>query len=146
MLQRFQSFVTGITICYKYIQRIKSMEMSEFGLKGTHVMCLFFLQHNPEGLAAAQLSQLCMEDKAAISRTLSVLQNEGYIFSEEKKYRAAIRLTEKGRAVTKHIDALIEQWVGCGGDGLSDNDREVFYRSLELISANLQTRLDEHEK
>ena len=42
MLQRFEDFVTGITVCYKYIQRIKSAEMTEFGLKGTHVMCLFF--------------------------------------------------------------------------------------------------------
>jgi hypothetical protein len=74
MNRRFQSFVTGITVCYKYIQRIKTLEMTEFGLKGAHVMCLFFLHQNPEGLMAAQLCQLCAEDKAAISRTLAVLQ------------------------------------------------------------------------
>ena len=59
MLQRFETFVTGITTCYKCIQRIKSMEMTEFVLKGAHLMCLFFLHHNPEGLTAAQLCQLC---------------------------------------------------------------------------------------
>ena len=46
MLQRFQDFVTGITQCYRSIQKIKSTEMTEFGLKGTHVMCLFFLGQN----------------------------------------------------------------------------------------------------
>ena len=87
MIQRFQAFVTGITVCYKYIQRIKSAEMTEFGLKGTHMMCLFFLHHQPEGLTAAQLCQLCAEDKAAISRTLATLQKNGYILAGEKKYR-----------------------------------------------------------
>ena len=53
--------------------------MTEFGLKGTHVMCLFFLHHTPEGLTAAQLCQLCAEDKAAISRTIATLKEKGYI-------------------------------------------------------------------
>ena len=47
MIQRFDAFVSGITACYKYIQRIKSMEMTEFGLKGTHVMCLYYLRQIP---------------------------------------------------------------------------------------------------
>ena len=47
MIQRFDAFVSGITSCYKYIQRIKSMEMTEFGLKGTHVMCLYYLRQTP---------------------------------------------------------------------------------------------------
>lgn len=138
MIKRFESFVTGITVCYKYIQRIKSAEMTEFGLKGTHVMCLFFLHHNPEGLTAAQLCQLCAEDKAAVSRTVSELQKEGYIASGEKKYRALLRLTEKGEETAKRVDSLIEQWVGFGGAGLSDEDRAAFYRALELISNNLR--------
>ena len=29
MIQRFDAFVSGITSCYKFIQRIKSMEMTE---------------------------------------------------------------------------------------------------------------------
>jgi hypothetical protein len=73
MIQRFDAFVSGITACYKYIQRIKSMEMTEFGLKGTHVMCLYYLRQNPAGLTASQLCGLCAEDKAAISRTVSEL-------------------------------------------------------------------------
>ena len=112
--------------------------MTEFGLKGTHVMCLFFLHHNPEGLTAAQLCQLCAEDKAAVSRTVSELQKEEYIASGEKKYRALLRLTEKGEETAKRVDSLIEQWVGFGGAGLSDEDRAAFYRALELISNNLK--------
>ncbi|MBQ1215815.1 MAG: MarR family transcriptional regulator [Firmicutes bacterium] len=102
--ERFQAFVTGISVCYKYIQKIKSLEMTEFGLKGAHAMFLFFLHSHPEGLTAAQLSQLCAEDKAAVSRSLASLLEEGYIVSDEKKYRSRIRLTQRGEEVARRID------------------------------------------
>lgn len=146
MIQRFQAFVTGITACYKYIQRIKSLEMTEFGLRGTHVMCLFFLHHNPEGLTAAQLCQLCSEDKAAISRTISTLQERGYIRSGGKKYRALLQLTDSGAELARQVDGLIEQWVGFGGDGLSEEDRATFYRVLELIAGNLRENIDHNPR
>lgn len=143
MQDRFQAFVTGISVCYKYIQKIKSVEMTEFGLKGAHAMCLFFLHSHPEGLTAAQLSQLCAEDKAAVSRSLASLADKGYLESDEKKYRSVIRLTESGKAVASHIDVMIERWVESGGDGLTEQDREIFYNSLELISNNLRDHLEE---
>ena len=142
MNRRFQSFVTGITTCYKCIQRIKAMEMTEFGLKGAHAMCLFFLHQNPEGLTAAQLCQLCAEDKAAISRTLATLQQDGYIESRGKRYRATLQLTEKGQQMARRVDVLIAQWVSTGGDGLTEEDRATFYRVLEHISRNLRDTMD----
>lgn len=144
MLQRFESFVTGITVCYKTIQRIKSAEMTEFGLKGTHVMCIFFLHHHDDGLTAASLCQLCAEDKAAVSRTLATLRERGYVASEGNTYRAKWRLTENGCAVAERVDALIEQWVGAVGNGLDDEERTVFYRSLEQISSNLRNISENH--
>lgn len=141
MIDRFQAFVSGITICYKYIQKIKTMEMTEFGLKGTHVMCVFYIYHSEEKLTAAQLCQLCAEDKAAISRTLVTLQEKGFVESGEKKYRAHLTLTKSGVELAKKINSLIEQWVGLGGDGLNEEERMVFYRSLDIISANLREKL-----
>ena len=145
MNQRFQSFVTGITICYKYIQRIKSMEMTELGWKGTHVMCLFFLHRNPEGITAARLSQLCAEDKAAISRSVAFLQQEGYLVAVGSRYRANLVLTEKGRETAQQVEKLIEKWVGFGGEGLSEEDRAAFYRVLEHISGNLRDTMDQKQ-
>ena len=64
MIRRFESFVTGITVCYKSIQRIKTMEMTEYGLKGTHAIYLTMMRRFPEGITAAQLCELCGRDKA----------------------------------------------------------------------------------
>ena len=143
MIQRFDAFVSGITACYKYIQRIKSMEMTEFGLKGTHVMCLYYLRRNPAGLTAAQLCGLCAEDKAAISRTVSELRSRGYITTlSEKAYRAMLTLTTAGQELARKFDQLIEGWVSTGGDGLTDEERVDFYKSLSAIAENLRNRID----
>ena len=149
MLNRFGAFVGGITACYKYIQRIKSMEMTELGLKGTHAMCLFHLHRHEEGLTAAQLCQLCGEDKAAISRTLSELEGKGYLHTQAtagKKYRASLWLTSEGEAVAERIDSLIENWVSAGGHGLTDDEREEFYRVLEHIASNLKHHYDNNQE
>ena len=147
MNQRFDAFVSGITACYKYIQRIKSMEMTEFGLKGTHVMCLYYLRQNPAGLTAAQLCGLCAEDKAAISRTVSELRSRGYITSlSEKAYRAMLTLTSAGQEIARKFDNLIEGWVTAGGDGLTDEERSDFYKTLSAIAENLRTRIEAETK
>lgn len=148
MLHRFEAFVSGISACHRYIQRIKAAEMTEFDLKGAHVMCLFYLHHSPEGLTAARLCELCGEDKAAISRTLAELTRRGYIAPDEgKKYRAPMRLTPEGEALAANVDSLICQWVGAGGDGLTEEEREIFYRVLGRIAENLrQKTLEFHQK
>lgn len=143
MNQRFDAFVTGITVCYKYIQRIKSAEMGDLGLKGAHVMCMFYLKQHPDGLTSSQLCTLCAEDKAAISRTLSFLKSEGYVDSEgPKNYRAILRLTETGRKIADQFDALIADWVCAGGTGLTDQERRDFYHGLSLISNNLRSKME----
>ena len=137
MLNRFEDFVTGITECHRYIQRIKAMEMTELGLKGTHVMCLFYLSRNPEGLTAARLCTLCGEDKAAVSRTLAELEQLGHCTrTGDKKYRAPLTLTDSGRQVAQRLNGLVEQWVTAGGDGLTDSERTAFYATLGKIAAN----------
>ena len=147
MIQRFDAFVSGITSCYKYIQRIKSMEMTEFGLKGTHVMCLYYLRQNPAGLTASQLCGLCAEDKAAISRTVAELKNRGYITTlSQKAYRAMLTLTAAGQEVARRFDRLIESWVRVGGDGLSDEERSDFYKTLSTITENLRSRIESEAK
>ena len=147
MIERFDAFVSGITSCYKYIQRIKSMEMTEFGLKGTHLMCLYYLRQNPAGLTASQLCGLCAEDKAAISRPVSELRSQGYITTlSQKAYRAMLTLTSAGHEIVRKFDNLIEGWVCVGGDGLSDEERSDFYKVLYTVADNLRSRIETESK
>lgn len=143
MIQRFQDFVSGITVCYKYVQRIKNMAMTQFGLKGIHVSCIFHLRQNPRGLTAAQLCRLCAEDKATISRVIAELREQGYVTQQAvRNYRAPLYLTEAGKAIAEKMDPLITAWVSVGGDGMTGEEREIFYRCLARIADNLGTRLE----
>lgn len=141
MTQRFETFVLSINRIYRSIQKIKSQEMAELGLKGTHVMCLFQLRQVPGGLTAAELSGLCLEDKAAVSRVISRLEELGLVQlpapGEKRRYRSKIKLTDAGAAAAERVTALIERAVQKGGAGLTEEQRETFYTALRLIDQNL---------
>lgn len=139
MIERFDTFTSSITQIYKSLQKIKNQEMTELDLKGIHVMCLFYLGLHPEGLTLTALSSMCEEDKAATSRTINDLHNRGYInIDEVKRYRSPLTLTDAGKAVSALVNIKINSAVTAGGDGLTDNEREVFYHCLGIVSANLK--------
>lgn len=144
MIERFELFTTTIGQIYKNLQRIKMQEMAEFQLKGTHVMCLFELNRNKKGLTVTQLSSLCGEDKAAISRTVSDLVKRGLVTADsEKKYRAPLLLTPDGQTTADRIDEMVEEAVLAGGDGLNEQERVNFYKALTTISDNLKHYLND---
>lgn len=47
---RFEDFVGLISGLYKEIQRIKTSEGARLGLKGSDVMCLYYLERSKDGL------------------------------------------------------------------------------------------------
>ena len=118
MQQRFETFTVLIAKISRSIRRIKAEEMSEFHLKGPHVSCLYYLtQLGP--LTAGQLCDRCEEDKAAVSRSLEYLEQNGYVTRPDKRYRSPLTLTEKGqetgRAIAGKIDRLVEELKRQGG-------------------------------
>lgn len=141
MIDRFEKLTTGIAQIYKSIQRIKKHKMNSLGLKGTQVMCIYYLSSHPDGLTAADLCEICKEDKAGISRTLSDLEQNGFIRYEmsgdKKKYRAKAILTSKGQNNACKVTDLILHATEEGGKGITEEEREIFYRVLFLISDNL---------
>lgn len=146
MIDRFELFTTTITQIYKNLQKIKSHEMTEFQLKGAHVMCLFELYRHPHGLTITELSALCEEDKAAISRTISELTERSLVSSNsEKKYRAPIVLTEEGKNITTQMSELAANAAIAGSADMTHEERITFYNTLKDISDNLKQYLEELE-
>ena len=141
MIERFEVFASSINRIYRCVQKIKSSKMTEFGLKGTQVMCLVSLMKNQEGFTSAELSNICMEDKGAISRAVSNLEEKGLVVFDEqagkRRYRAKIRLTEEGRNAAGQIVKIIEKSMLQAGNGLSDEEINIFYKGLDIISDNL---------
>ncbi len=142
MIKRFEDFVGTISRLYKTIQKLKATRMKDFGLKGPHVMCLFYLSQYRDGLTAARLCGLAGIDKAAVSRILADLEEKTFIaypaLDGSRKYRICAVLTPSGQAVTEQIDRVICDIVEEAGKGVTENDRRSMYRALGIISSNLE--------
>ena len=133
----FENFTITVLKLNKLVNKIKTYEMKEYGLKAIHVMCIYYLGEHPEGLKAADLVKLTLEDKAAISRGLALLRTGGYVTYNPDKYNADIRLTEEGKALAAGIAEKSERAVSAGNVPFTDGERENFYRSLHVIAENL---------
>lgn len=150
MVDRFTQFTGSILTLYRCINKIKELEMAEFGLRGNHVMCLYYLGQYPDGLTAAQLTALCKEDKAAISRSINQLADQHLVLRLPSEggnaYRASLRLTPQGKALTDQINEKIEGIFDCCSQGISDQQRESLYLSFQIILKNLEQYIDQKEE
>ena len=141
MENRFEKFSIAVLELNRCLRRIKDLEMRKFGLRSAHTMCVFYLGQHPEGLTVTQLSEICREDKAAVSRCLSQLAQRELVVSYAPRnlraYRNPYRLTEKGRLLAKQMDERVAEALRWGGRGLTEEQRETFYASAQIILDNL---------
>ena len=139
MKERFETFTVLINRISRNIRKIKNQEMAEYHLRSAHVSCLYYLYTNT-GATATDLCERCEEDKATISRALDYLETNGYLICESKsikRYKSPLVLTEKGNEVGKKIADKISGVLDAISDGLTEEERISFYRSLSIISEGL---------
>lgn len=140
MKERFETFTVLINKISRNIKKLKNQEMAEYGLRSTHVSCLYYL-YIADSLTATELCERCEEDKATISRAVDFLEENGFCFCESKsakRYNSPIMLTEKGRLVGEEINNKINRILDEVGIGLSNEERIEFYRCLTIICDNLE--------
>lgn len=139
MKERFKTFTILIAKISRNIRRIKTEVMSEYNLKCPHVSCLYYL-YSEGALTAKKLCDVCDEDKGAISRSVEYLISEGYIksVSDGKKYKSLLKLTEKGKEVGEYVATKINEVLEIASKGVTDEERNIMYKSLACISDNLQ--------
>lgn len=141
MQERFKIFTVLIANINRCISKIKTEEMAEFELRGSHVSCLYYL-YKEKSLTAKELCDICGEDKANISRSIKYLESAGYVTYGENKnkhYHSPLKLTETGVKIGKLIAEKIDHILYKVSEGLSDEHRSIMYHSLNTINKNLNT-------
>ncbi|MBE6030795.1 MAG: MarR family transcriptional regulator [Firmicutes bacterium] len=141
MISRFEQFSSVISSIYGAIQKIEREEMAKYGLKGAYAQYLVAVKRFPEGVTSTELCELCDKDKAAVSRIVAEMEEKGLVVREgikETLYRAKIKLTEEGRKAAEHVLEKGEVAVAIVGKGLTNEDRDAFYRAMDLIANNIQ--------
>ena len=136
MDDRFETFTMAVLRLNKLVQRIKLLEMGDYGLKAIHVMCIYYAANGP--VTAGELSRLACEDKAAVSRALRLLRQRGYIVREEAGYNAAITLTEEGRRLGEYITVRAQAAVEAAAGDLTAEQHEIFNAVLCSVEKNLE--------
>lgn len=141
MNSRFESFTTVLTRVNRSVQRIKSQQMIDFGLKGVHVMCLTQLSQS-HGLTLVNLADRCMEDKAAVSRAVKELEAKQLVVREggtgTMGYRSLIVLTPLGEEVSRQVTERIQTAVAKAVEGISEAELDSFHEIFEAIADNLE--------
>ena len=146
MDERFETFTVLINQLSRSIRRIKAEQMESINLKGPHVSCLYYLSKNGP-LTAAELCDRCEEDKAAVSRSLEYLEQNGYLqIPEGKRYRRPLVLTQKGAAAGAEVSRRIDSIVALASCDVLEEDRLAMYRALSIISKNLEKIYQNKEK
>ena len=139
MQERFETFTVLINRISRNVRRIKNQEMADYGLRSAHVSCLYYI-YTLKGATATDLCERCEEDKATISRALDYLETQGYIARKTepaKRYKSPLLLTDKGLEAGKKIADKIDGVLEAISDGLTEEERVAFYRSLSIISTGL---------
>ena len=161
MQERFETFTVLISSISRSIRRLKTEEMAEFNLKSPHVSCLYYL-YKAQPMTAAELCEVCDEDKAAVSRSILYLEQNGFLVRCEpgrspgrspglrpgrsaaaptasggKHYRTPLVLTEKGQEAATRLVRRIDSVLDAVADGVSEEDRVILYRALKQIDRNL---------
>lgn len=147
--ERFLPFILSIDRMSKNIKRIKDNAMEKYGLRSAHVMCLFNLVKNSEGLNSTELSEACGVDKAFISRVTSELEKRRYIKRNQNDhgsiYKCKFVLTELGLEVNKYINQKIEQIMEEVSGSIPDHKIRTFYEVLTIIDENISFQLKEEK-
>ncbi len=149
----FFRFSSAVDAMVKAVQRYKNSRMSEFGLRGMHLMFLCCLSYEDGGLTSSELADRCGVDKAFISRIAHELIVSGYIeYSDDgeegliqrtltSRYKKKLVLTKQGHGIMPRINEMIDEAVKKVTDGLTGEQIKTFYKVLGVLEANL-TALD----
>ncbi|MBQ5706846.1 MAG: MarR family transcriptional regulator [Peptococcaceae bacterium] len=140
MEERFETFTVLINRISRNIRKIKNQEMADYNLRSAHVSCLYYI-YRAETITATELCEKCEEDKATISRALDYLEKNEFITClspNTKRYKSPLVLTEKGSIVGKKIADKIDGVLDQISVGLTEEERQSFYRYLSIISNSLE--------
>ena len=141
MIDRFERFSFALSEISRYWHKLTSDEMEKHGLKGTHSVYLVTMSKFPDGITAPQICELCGKDTSDVSRMMSIMEKKGLVTKEgsfQNCYRGVFKLTPEGKDAAEFVKRRANLATQIAGKDLSEDERVLFYESLETIAANLK--------
>ena len=82
MEDRFGRFSLALFEISRHWYRLAGDEMARHGLKAPHAIYLTALYRSEDGLTGPELCQRCGRDKSDVSRTLALLEEQGFVVKD----------------------------------------------------------------
>lgn len=140
MEKRIDQISLAIASVYRGIQRSNSEALENLGMNNVHSVCIYEIGTNP-GISATGICKKTATDKAAVSKTLGKLINDGYVerpILSKRAYRTGIYLTEKGQELFEITKQKVESLDSKAFRGISTREFNSFYKILNRIASNLE--------
>ena len=140
----FEAFSNLVGGAMKSLEKLKAKGMGEFGLSGTHTMCMRQLYEAPSGLTRTELARRCGVDRAQITRVIGELLTTELVLEvgNGSNYRKKCVLTDQGRAVALEINELVTRVHHFVSGEIPEERLSVFYETLAEICENLKRAED----
>ena len=140
MLNRFERFSFAISEISRCWRKLASEELAKYGLKSPHATYLTTMYQYPQGITVPKLCEVSGKDKSDASRMIAILEQKGLASKkvvDGSLYRGLWVLTEEGKMAAQQVSLRASRAVELAGKDLTDEDRDLFYKALESITANL---------
>ena len=138
---RFEKFTLLIDGIHKSIHNLKITIAPHLGVKGVHVLWVWELLKNPDGLTAAELAMRSMVNRSLVSREIEALREGGYVvlsLDGGNKYNGKLRLTDKGRELAENIGGEVMRIQNAVDEGIDKEELDAFYKTLEKLNDNFK--------
>ena len=135
----FETFSSLLSSALKNLEMLKSRGMEEYGLSGTHTLCLRQMYDSPDGLTRTQRARRLGVDRAQMTRVICELLAKGYVVETEgtSNYRKKCYLSSKGKEITAEINRTVARINDFVSGDIPEDRLAVFYLTLDEICDNL---------
>ena len=138
------SIMRSVNIISRCGTMYRADNMKSTELAACHHAYVLSICHHP-GISQEQLARHICINKSNVTRTLATLEEQGFVerrHSETDKRVILVYPTEKMLAIHPAVKKIANEWNEYLSADLTDEERELFQKTLEKISARAQAYID----
>ena len=144
-MQKFMKMLNNIS---RSQGAFRKSHVSDKNMNSGHYAFALAICHNPGRSQEELAKELCI-NKSTIARSLSVLEEKGYITRAplpNDKRQFAVHPTEKMRAVLPEIKRASEEWMLLLSEGIPEEELAVFNSVLQRMQEKAREITEKQEE
>lgn len=141
-MYRFSEFWMGIRSIVRLYEKMMKSVCSTYQLSMVEVDIIAFLKNHPQKDTAADIVELRMLSKAAVSKGVDLLIRKSFLEREtdqNDRRKVHLKLTKKAEPVMKDIQRTQQNFTDLLFRNFSEEDYEMYYEFRERILMNVKS-------